>query len=86
MEAPGEVDFSSLEKNLGLLLRAGHLFLTLACLESIDPIFMILGRYIMFTILKRLEIFSRPYIPQESLLFFSSLTYFGVTDGLLMSK
>ena len=86
VEAPEDVDFYSFEEKLVLLLRDDLLFLTLAFLESNDPIYMTLGRYIMFTILKGIEIFSRPSIPQESLLFFSCLTYFGVTNGLIMSK
>ena len=40
----------------------------------------------MFTILKGLEIFSRPSIPQESLSFFGSLTCFCVIVKLFMSK
>ena len=63
MEVPEDVGCCSLEENLGLLLRADFLFLTLACLEAIYPISVILGRSIMFTILKGLEIFSRPSIP-----------------------
>ena len=43
-------------------------------MESIDPIYLILGSYIIFTILKVLGVFSIPSIPQESLLFFGSLT------------
>ena len=62
-EVPEDVGCCSLEENLGLLLRANFLFLTPACLEAIDPISVILGRSIMFTILKGLEIFSRPSIP-----------------------
>ena len=83
-EDPEEVGCCSLEENLGLLLRADFLFLALACLEAIDPVYVILGRSIMFTILKGLEIFSRPSIPQESLSFFGSLTCFGVTIKLFM--
>ena len=56
-----------LEENLGLMLRDDFLFLTLAYLEAIDPIYVILGISIMFTIFKGLEIFSRPSITQESL-------------------
>ena len=73
-------------ENLGLMLRDEFLFLALACLEEIDSISVILVISIMFTILKGLEIFSRPYIPQESLSFFSCLTCFGVTVKLFMSK
>ena len=62
-EAPEEVGCCSLEENFVLLLRADFLFLDLACLEAIDPISVILDGSIMFTILKGLEIFSRPYIP-----------------------
>ena len=40
----------------------------------------------MFTILKGLEIFSRPSISQESLSFFGSLTCFGATVKLFMLK
>ena len=76
----------SLEEKLGFLLISDFLFLALACLETIDTISVILGRYIMFTILKGLEIFSRPSIPQESLSFFGSLTCFGVTVKLFISK
>ena len=85
-EAPEEVGCCSLEENLGLLLRADFLFLALACLEAIDPVYVILGRSIMFTILKGLEIFSRPSIPQGSLSFFGSLTCFCVTVKLFMLK
>ena len=62
-EAPEEVGCCSLEENLGLLLRANFLFLDLACMEAIDPIYFILGRSIIYTILKGLEIFSRHSIP-----------------------
>ena len=79
LKAPGEVGCCSLEENFGFLLRADFLILTLACLEVFDPISAILGRSIMLTILKGLEIFSRPSIPQESLSFFGSLTCVGVT-------
>ena len=61
--------FCSLEENLGLLLRFDFIFLALACLEAIDLISGTLGISIMFTILKGLEIFSRPSIPQEYLSF-----------------
>ena len=57
-EAPEEVGCCSLEENFGLLLRAYFLFLALACMEAIDPISVILGRSVMFNILKGLEIFS----------------------------
>ena len=66
-EAPEEVGCCSLEENLGLLLRTDFLFLSMDCLEAIDPISIILGRSIMFTILKGLYIFSRSSIPQEPL-------------------
>ena len=69
MEAPEEVGCCSLEENLGLLMRADLQFLTMACMEAIDPIYVIFGWSIMFTILKGLEIFSRPSIPQEYLSF-----------------
>ena len=85
-EASDEVGCCYLEENLGLMLRANFLFLTLACMEAIDPISVILGIYIMFTILKGLEIFSRPSITHESLSFFVSLTCFGVTVKLFTSK
>ena len=71
---------------MGLILRSDFLFLDLAFLEVIYPISVILGRSIMFTILKGLEINSRPYIPQESLSSFGSLACFGVTVKLFMSK
>ena len=71
---------------MGFLLRADFLFLAMACLEAIDPISFILVRSVMFTILKGLGIFSRPYISQESLSFIGSLTFFGVTVKLFMSK
>ena len=81
--APDEVDCCSLEVNFGLLLRADLLFLTLACQEAIDPICMILGSFIMFTILKGLDVFSRPSIPRD---FFCNFTFFGVTSRLSISK
>ena len=86
VEAPEDVDFYSFEEKLVLLLRDDLLFLTLAFLESNDAIYMTLGRYIMFNILKGIEIFSRPSIPQESLLFFGSLVVFGVIVRLSVSK
>ena len=58
---------------MGLLLRADLLFLALACINAIDPISVILGISIMFTILNGLEILSRPSIPHESLSFFGTL-------------
>ena len=76
----------SLKENLGFLLRSDFLFLAMACLEAIDPISVILVRSVMLTILKGLEIFSRPSITQESLSFLGSLTCFGVTVKLFMSK
>ena len=85
-EAPEEVGCCFLEENLGFLLRYDLLFLNLDCLEAMDPISVILGRSIMFTILKVLEIFSRPYIQQESSSFFGILTCFGVTLKLFMLK
>ena len=85
-EAPEEVGCCSLELNLGLLLRSDSLFLDLDCLEAIDPISVILGRSIMFTIMKGLDIFFRTSIQQESLSFFGILTCFGVTVKWFMSK
>ena len=84
--APEEVGCCSLEENLGLLLRAEFLSLALTCLEAIDPISVILGRSIMFTILEGLKIFSRPSILQEYLSSFGGLTCFGVTVKFFMSK
>ena len=69
-----------------LLLISDFMFLNLACLEAIDTISIVLGRSIIITSLKRLEIFSRPSVPQESLSFFGSLAYFDVTVKLFMSK
>ena len=69
---------------MGLLLISDLLFLALACIKAIDPISVILGISIMFTILKGLEISYRPSIPQKSLSFFGSLTCFGVTVKLFM--
>ena len=66
-EAPEEVGCSSLEENSGLPLISNFLFLDLVCLEKMDQIYVILGRSIMFTILKGLEIFYGPSISQESL-------------------
>ena len=43
------------------------LFLTLACLEAIDTISIILGRSIIFTILKVLDIFPKPSTQQDPL-------------------
>ena len=85
-ESPDEVGCCSLEGNLGFLLRSEFLFLAPAFLEEIDPISVILRVSIMFTILKGLEIFSRPSIPQGSLSFFGSLTCFCVTVKLFMLK
>ena len=53
-EACEEVVCFYLEENLRLLLRYDFLFLALACMEVINPISVILGRSIMFTILKGL--------------------------------
>ena len=50
--------------------------LTLACLDSIDPVYVILGSSIMFDTLKGLEIFSRPSISQKSLYFFGNFDIF----------
>ena len=83
-EAHEEVGCCSLEENLGLLLRYNFLFLDLSCLEVIDLISVILGRSIMFTILKGLEIFSRPSVPQEYLSFFGSLACSCVTVNFFM--
>ena len=66
-ESLEEVVCCYLEGKLGLLLIADFLFLALACLEEIDLISFILGISVMFTILKGLEIFYRPSIPQGSL-------------------
>ena len=44
MGAPEEVDCCSLEENLGLLLRDDLIFLTLSCLEAIDPIYVMFGK------------------------------------------
>ena len=66
LEDPEEVGCCSLEEKLELLLRYDLLILTLAFLEAIDPISVILGSSTIFTILKGSEIFSRPSIPQES--------------------
>ena len=71
---------------MGLLVRYDFLFLTLTFLGEIYPTYAILGISIMFTILKGLEIFYRPYIPQEYLSCFGSLTCFGVTVKLFISK
>ena len=54
MGAPKEVDCCSLDENLVLVPRAELLFLTLDCLEAIDPISVIMGSFIMFTIFKGL--------------------------------
>ena len=86
MEAPEEVHICSLEGNVGLLLIANLLFLTLTYMKSIDPVSLMLGRSIMFTVLKGLGIFSRPSIPRVSLSFFGNLACFGVTVRLSMSK
>ena len=56
-EAPEEVGCCSLDENLGLMMRADFLFLNLACMEEIDPIYFIFGISIMFTILKGMETF-----------------------------
>ena len=83
---PEEVGCFSLEGNLGLLLIADILFLTLDFLEAIDTIYVMLWVSTIFTILKGLEIFSRTSISRESLSFFGNLTCFGVTVKLSVSK
>ena len=49
--------------NYHLYLRAKLVFLTLSCLEAIDPISVILGGHIILTILKELEIVYGNSIP-----------------------
>ena len=55
---PEVVGWCFLERNLGLLLRSDLLFLALANIEEIDPIYISLVSSIMFNILKGLEIFT----------------------------
>ena len=75
----GEEGLGSLWENSGWFISANLIYFFFACLEAIYPIYLIFVVAAMFTILKRLEIFSSPDMSLQSSSLLVTLTCLGVT-------